>query len=150
MQTPKGDSLFQEASQYFIAGAGAAGRFFPTIKRPLYLERADGAYLFDIDGNKYIDYHSSSGATFLGYNHPAIKEAIIQALDMGYFCNYETEYHTKLAELICQSIPSAEKVRFSNSGTEATLGAIRLARGVTGHKKIIKFEGHFHGMHEMA
>ena len=150
MHTHKGDQLFQAASKYFISGVGAAGRFFPTIGRPLFLERADGAYLFDIDGNQYIDYHSSSGATFLGYNNPEIKQAMLHALDLGYFCNYETAYHVKLAELLCASVPCAEKVRFANTGTEATLAAIRLARGVTGRKKIIKFEGHFHGMHEMA
>jgi len=150
MQTAKGDRLFQEASRYFIAGAGAAGRFFPAIGRPLYLAHADGAYLNDIDGNQYIDYHSSSGATFLGYNHPAIKEEIKKALEIGYFCNFETEYHTRLAQLICESVPCAQKVRFANSGTEATLAAIRLSRAVTGRKKIIKFEGHFHGMHEFT
>ena len=146
----KGEGLFSEASKYYIGGAGAAGRFFPAIGRPLYLERADGAYLFDIDGNRYIDYHSSSGATLIGYNNPAIKAAIEKALKMGYFCNFETEYHTELGELICRSIPSAEKIRFANSGTEATMGAVRLARAVTGRKKILKFEGHFHGMHELT
>lgn len=148
--TVQGERLYKEASRYFIGGAGAAGRIFPIIGRPLYLQRADGAYLFDVDGNRYIDYHSSSGATLLGYNNPEIRKAILRALEMGYFCNFETEYHYRLADLICRSVPCAEKVRFANSGTEATLGAIRLARAVTGRKKVLKFEGHFHGMHELA
>jgi glutamate-1-semialdehyde 2,1-aminomutase len=150
MQTTRGDALFLEASRYYIGGAGAGGRFFPAIGRPLYVAKADGAYLYDVDGNKYIDYHTSSGATFLGYNNPAIRAEIVKALEIGYFCNFETEYHAALAKLICESVPCAEKVRFANSGTEATLAAIRLARAVTGRKKIIKFEGHFHGMHELA
>jgi len=148
MQRTRGDERFRIAERYFIGGAGAAGRYHPTLGRPLYIERADGAYLFDVDGNKYIDYHTSSGASFLGYNHPAIRAGIEKALDMGFFCNFETEYHARLAQCVSEMVPSAERIRFSNSGTEATMAAIRLARGVTGRSKILKFEGHFHGMHD--
>ncbi len=148
MQRIHGDKSFELAERYLIGGAGAAGRYHPTLGRPLYLERADGAYLFDVDGNKYIDYHTSSGASFLGYNHPAIRAGIEKALGMGFFCNFETGSHIRLAQYVCEMVPSAERVRFNNSGTEATMAAIRLARGVTGRTKILKFEGHFHGMHD--
>lgn len=142
--------MFAEAQKYFVAGACAGARYSATLGRPLYITNADGPYLFDVDGNKYIDYHLSSGATLIGYNYPAIKEALANAMEMGYFCNYDTMFHVQLAEMICASVPSAEKVRLANSGTEAVIWAIRLARGVTGRNKIIKFEGHFHGMHDLT
>lgn len=146
----QGDRIAERAAQVFVGKAGSPGRTCAMLGRPLYLSKADGPYLWDVDGNRYIDYHSSSGATFLGYNHPRVKQAMLEALEMGYFCNYETEAHAELAELICDSVPSAERVRFSNTGTEATLAAIRLARAVTGRTRVLKFEGHFHGMHELA
>jgi glutamate-1-semialdehyde 2,1-aminomutase len=146
----RGDQLFAEARKYFVGGACAGARFSQTLGRPLYITNANGSCLFDVDGNRFIDYHLSSGATLIGYNDPAIKEALVKALDVGYFCNYETTLHTELAQLICASVPSAEQVRLANSGTEAVIWALRLARAVTGRKKIIKFEGHFHGMHELT
>lgn len=150
MEHSKKQQLFNRAKNSFIGGVGAAGRYVPALGLPLYLSRADGSKLYDIDGNEYIDYHGSSGATFIGYNNRAIKRAIEQVLEVGYFCNYETEQHEALAKKICEVIPSAERVRFANSGTEATLAAVRLARAYTGKEKILKFEGHFHGMHEMT
>ncbi len=150
MDFSEGDRIAERASQVFVGNAGSPGRTNGMLGRPLYLQKAEGAYLFDVDGNRYIDYHSSSGATFLGYGHRRVKEAMLEAIDMGYFCNYETEAHAEFAELICDSVPSAERVRFSNTGTEATMAAIRLARAVTGRSKVLKFEGHFHGMHELA
>ena len=149
-QFAEGDRIAERAAKVFVGTAGSPGRTSAMLGRPLYLQKADGAYLYDVDGNRYIDYHSSSGATFLGYNHPRVKRAMLEAVEMGYFCNYETEAHAEIAELICDSVPSAERVRFSNTGTEATLAAIRLARAVTGRSKVLKFEGHFHGMHELA
>jgi glutamate-1-semialdehyde 2,1-aminomutase len=150
MTLSEGKRIAERASNVFVGPAGSAGRTFSVLGRPLYLKKADGAYLWDVDGNKYIDYHGSSGATFLGYNEPRIKKAMLEALEMGYFCNYETEAHVEFAEMICDSVPSAERVRFANTGTESTLAAIRLARAVTGRSKVLKFEGHFHGMHELA
>jgi len=144
------DPLFKEAKKYMIGGVSAGGRFHPALKRALFLERAEGCRLYDIDGNEWIDYHSSSGAAFLGYNHPEIRSALEQALEMGFFLNFETPYHKELAALICEMVPCAEKVRLANSGTEATLAALRLARAYTGKSKILKFEGHFHGMHEFV
>ena len=101
-----------------------------------------------MDGRAYLDYNLSHGATFLGHNHPAIREAIQQALDMGVICAYETAYHSQVAEQLCRLIPCAEQLRFANSGSEATFAAIRLARAVTGRQKLLKFEGHFHGLHD--
>ena len=144
------NDIYQKAKQFMVGGVSAGGRFHPTLNKPLLLERADGCRLYDVDGNEWIDYHGSSGASFLGYNHPAIKAALEKAVEIGFFINFETEYHTELAELICTMVPCAEKVRLCNSGTEATLAAIRLARAHTGRSKIIKFEGHFHGMHEFV
>jgi glutamate-1-semialdehyde 2,1-aminomutase len=101
-----------------------------------------------VDGKEYIDFFTGSGANFLGHGHPAINQAIREALDVGVICNGETEYHSQLAALVTAAVPCAEKVRFANSGTEATMGAIRIARGYAGKPKILKFEGHFHGMHD--
>lgn len=143
-------SLHERAQRYMQGGACAPGRIHGTLGRPLYLERADGAYLFDIDGRRFLDFNNSAGATFFGYNHPRHRAAMEHALDLGFFMNYDSEFHYELARLVCESVPSAEMIRLSNTGTEATLGAIRLARGATGRDKIIHLEGHFHGMHEGA
>jgi glutamate-1-semialdehyde 2,1-aminomutase len=140
----------EQASRWLVSGVSAGGRFFQAIGKPLLVSRANGAYLYTDDGTRYIDFHTSSGAALLGHNHPGIAEAIRKTLEMGYFCNHDTVHHYKLAEKICKAIPCAEKVRFTNSGTEATMAALRLARAVTGRKKILKFEGHFHGMHELT
>ncbi|MFA6707528.1 MAG: aspartate aminotransferase family protein [Sphaerochaetaceae bacterium] len=144
------DTLFERARQVMVGGVSAGGRYNPSLKKPLLLSHADGCYMYDVDGNTWIDYHSCSGATLLGFNHPAIREALYKAIEKGFFINFESEYHAELCELISRMVPSAEKVRFANSGTEATLAAIRIARGYTGKKRIIKFEGHFHGMHEFV
>jgi glutamate-1-semialdehyde 2,1-aminomutase len=143
-------ALYNQAKQYMVGGVSAGGRYHPALKRPLFLESAVGSRLIDIEGNEWIDYHSSSGSAFLGYNHPEIKKALEACIEKGFFLNFETEYHAELASLICDMVPSAQKVRICNSGTEATLAAIRVARAHTGKDKIIKFEGHFHGMHEFV
>jgi glutamate-1-semialdehyde 2,1-aminomutase len=144
----KSDELFTRAQKHLVGGAGAGGRFHPLLGRPLYFARGCGSRLWDVDGREYIDYFTGSGANFLGHNHPALREAFQRALEVGVICNGETEFHGRLAEMIAQAVPCAEKVRFANSGTEATLAAIRIARAYTGKPKILKFEGHFHGMHE--
>lgn len=147
-ETRKSEALFEVASQYLVAGVSGSARMNAAIGRPLYLTHGDGCRLTDVDGCTYLDYNLSHGATFLGHNHPGIRTAIQQALDMGVICAYETEHHSRLAEKICGVIPCAEQVRFANSGTESTLAAIRLARAATGRQKILKFEGHFHGLHD--
>jgi glutamate-1-semialdehyde 2,1-aminomutase len=144
----KSEALFDFANKYMVAGVSGSARLNAALGRPLYLTHGDGCRVYDIDGREYIDYNLSHGATFLGHNHPMVREGIEQALKMGVICAYETEYHSRLAELICQMVPCAEQVRFANSGSEATLAAIRLARTVTGRHKLLKFEGHFHGLHD--
>lgn len=144
----KSDQLFESAQRHLIGGAGAGGRYHPLLKRPLYLARGKAARFWDVDGKEYLDFFTGSGANFLGHAHPAINDAIREALEVGVICNGETEYHSRLAALVAEAVPCAQKVRFANSGTEATMGAIRIARGYTGKPKILKFEGHFHGMHD--
>lgn len=143
-----GNRHFETARNYLLSGTGAPPRIYPLLGRPLYLNRADGAFLYDVDGNRYIDFHSSAGAALLGHNHPAIKAAILQAAESGFYCNYESEYHARVGQLICEMVPSAELVRFCGSGSESTAAALRVARAVTGRKRILKFEGHFNGMHD--
>jgi glutamate-1-semialdehyde 2,1-aminomutase len=144
----KSDELLARAQKHMVGGVGAGGRYHPLLGRALYFSRGAGSRLWDVDGREYIDFFTGSGANFLGHDHPAIREAIRQALDVGVICNGETEYHARLAELVSEAVPCAEMVRFANSGTEATMGAIRIARAYTGKSKILKFEGHFHGMHD--
>lgn len=141
--------VYYEAKKYLIGGTSAGGRYHPVLGRPLYIEKASGSRLYDIDGNEYIDYHNSAGSAFFGYNHPRLRKAVEKSLEMGFFLNFETEYHHQLAKMLCDIFPSAERVRLSNTGTEVTMAAIRLARNHTGRDKIIKFEGHFHGMNEL-
>jgi len=144
----KTERLFEAAQRHLIGGAGAGGRYHPLLKQPLYLARGRGSRFWDVDGKEYIDFFTGSGANFLGHDHPVIRAAIQEALEVGVICNGETEYHSRLADLVSEAVPCAEKVRFANSGTEATMGAIRIARGYTKRPKILKFEGHFHGMHD--
>lgn len=144
----KSETLFAFASQYLVAGVSGSARLNAALGRPVYLTHGDGCRLYDVDGRSYLDYNLSHGASFLGHNHPEIRKAIQQALDMGVICAYETEHHSRLAEALCRLIPCAEQVRFANSGSEATFSALRVARTVTGRNKILKFEGHFHGLHD--
>jgi len=141
-------TLQAEAEKYLPAGVSAAGRYNPSLGHSLYLERADGARIYDVDGKEYIDFNLSAGACFLGHNHPAIKRALHEALDRGITSGYETEQTTELAKKVVEIIPCAEKVRLVNSGSEATEVTLRLARAFTGKKKILKFWGHFHGMYD--
>ncbi len=141
------DELYAFASQYLPAGVGAGGRFNGSLGRPMYFVRGEGAWLYGVDGKRYLDFNLSHGATILGYNHPATRRAIEQALDMGVMAACETEHVARLAQRVCEIIPCAQMVRFATSGMEATALAIRLARAATGRDRIIKFEGHFHGFH---
>lgn len=144
------DALFQEARQYLVGGVTASTRLNKALGRPFFISRGDGSRVYDLDGREYIDLCTSHGASFLGHNNAKIKAAVTQALDMGIVCSAESEYQTRLAKKIVELIPSAEMVRFATSGTEATMYAIRTARAFTGKEKIVKFEGHFHGIHDYA
>ncbi len=146
----KSDEVFERAKASYLYGTSAAGRYHAGLGMPLYLQRADGPWLYDVDGNRYLDFNTSAGAAMFGYNHPRLRRAIEESLEMGFHMNFESEYHYRLADMICRVIPSGEKVRLSNTGTEVTMGAVRLARAYTGRPKLLKFEGHFHGMNELV
>jgi len=115
---------------------------------PLFIERGAGARIWDVDGNEYIDWMLAYGALPLGHAHPAVTEAVREAAATGNLFAAATEIEVEVAERIAAMIPGADKVRFANTGTEATMAAIRLARGVTGRPKFIKFEGHYHGWYD--
>jgi glutamate-1-semialdehyde 2,1-aminomutase len=139
------EKLYDTARQYLPGGVCATARANQAIGHPLYVSRGDGSRVYDLDGRDYIDMCTSHGASLLGHNHPKIKAAVAQALDLGILCSCETGYHAALARRITELVPCAEMVRFAGSGTETVMHALRLARTATGREKIIKFEGHFHG-----
>jgi glutamate-1-semialdehyde 2,1-aminomutase len=144
------EQLYHQASRYLLAGVDAWGRYHGSLGYPVYFQRGEGAYLWGVDGSRYLDMSQSSGCTILGYGHPTVRRAIEQALDQGVISTCDTEQTVELAERICDMVPCAERVRYLPSGTEATLAALRLARGHTGRMKVLLFEGHYHGMHELA
>lgn len=138
--------LYQAAKLRIPGGVNSPVRAFTGVGgTPLFIDHADGARLYDVDGKAYIDYVGSWGPMVLGHNNPLIREAVIQAAQNGLSFGAPTEIENRMAELICQLMPAIEMVRMVNSGTEATMSAIRLARGFTGRDKIIKFEGCYHG-----
>ncbi|ORM83017.1 glutamate-1-semialdehyde aminotransferase, partial [Pantoea deleyi] len=142
----KSEQLFAEAQRLIPGGVNSPVRAFTGVGGvPLFIEHADGAYLYDADGKAYIDYVGSWGPMVLGHNNRAIRDAVIEAAQRGLSFGAPTEMEVTMAQLVCELVPSMEMVRMVNSGTEATMSAIRLARGFTGRDKIIKFEGCYHG-----
>lgn len=142
----KSENLFAEAQRLIPGGVNSPVRAFNGVGgTPLFIERADGAYLYDADGKAYIDYVGSWGPMVLGHNYVEIRNAVIEAAARGLSFGAPTEMEVKMAQLVCELVPSMDKVRMVNSGTEATMSAIRLARGFTGRDKIVKFEGCYHG-----
>ncbi len=142
----RSQDLFAAAQQHIPGGVNSPVRAFRAVGgTPVFFERANGAYMFDADGNSYIDYVLSWGPMLLGHNHPQVIEAIKTQLDKATSFGTPTELEIKLADKICSIVPGMEMVRMVNSGTEATMSAIRLARGYTGRDKIVKFEGCYHG-----
>ena len=138
--------IFTRAKELMPGGVNSPARAFGGVGgEPIVFARGAGAYLFDVDGNRYIDYIGSWGPMILGHAHPAVSDAIHAAVDRGTSFGAPTEAENELAELIVAAVPSVEKVRLVNSGTEATMSAIRLARGFTGRDVIIKFAGNYHG-----
>lgn len=138
--------LFAQAQAVIPGGVNSPVRAFRAVGgEPIFIDRADGAYIFDSDGKRYIDYVLSWGPMILGHNDPDILHAVIEKARLGLSFGAPTRIETELAELIVKLVPSIEKIRFVSSGTEATMSAIRLARGFTGRDKIIKFEGCYHG-----
>lgn len=139
-------AAFARALGLIPGGVNSPARAFGGVGgEPIFFERGQGAYLFDIDGNRYIDYVGSWGPMILGHNHPQVTQAICRAAQRGTSFGAPTEAESELAELIVQALPSVEKVRLVNSGTEATMSALRLARGFTGRDVVVKFAGNYHG-----
>jgi len=137
---------FIQAQQYIPGGVNSPVRAFKGVGGvPVFMDRAQGPYLYDTEGKKYIDYVGSWGPMILGHAHPEVIEAVQATAAKGLSFGTPTVLETRLAEKVCQLVPSIELVRFVNSGTEATMSAIRLARGYTGREKIVKFTGCYHG-----
>ena len=137
---------FERASKIIPGGVNSPARAFGGVGgNPIFIARGEGPYLYDIDGNRYIDFVGSWGPLILGHNHPRVVEAISEALARGTTFGAPTELESELAELICKLVPSIEMVRMVSSGTEAAMSAIRLARGFTGRDVIVKFAGCYHG-----
>jgi glutamate-1-semialdehyde 2,1-aminomutase len=146
MSRQQSHALFQRAQQLMPGGVNSPARAFGGVGgEPIVFERGAGAYLYDVDGNRYIDYIGSWGPMILGHGHPAVVAALHAAVDRGTSFGAPTRAENELAELIIAAVPSVEKVRLVNSGTEATMSAIRLARGYTGREVMIKFAGNYHG-----
>src|SRR5712692_3111669 len=146
MRTRKSEKLFEKAQRVLPGGVNSPVRAFKAVGlHPPFIAKAKGAYIWDVDGNKYIDYVGSWGPMILGHAHPRIIHSIARAAKKGTSFGAPTELEVKMAELICKLMPSVEMVRMVNSGTEATMSAVRLARAYTGRDKIIKFEGCYHG-----
>ncbi len=146
MTHAKSEALFRRAQELIPGGVNSPVRAFRSVGgNPLFIARGDGSHIFDADGNEYIDYVGSWGPLLLGHRHPEILAALEGALEIGTSFGAPTEQEIDLAGAICRAVPSIEMVRLVNSGTEATMSAIRLARGFTGRDLIVKFEGCYHG-----
>jgi glutamate-1-semialdehyde 2,1-aminomutase len=146
MDFPRSHLAFARAKSLIPGGVNSPARAFGAVGgEPLFIERAQGAYLYDIDGHKLIDYIGSWGPMILGHAHPAVVDAIKSAAELGTSYGAPTERESELAQLIVDMVPSVEKVRLVNSGTEATMSALRLARGFTKRNLVIKFAGCYHG-----
>ena len=142
----RNEALFARAQRTIPAGVNSPVRAFRSVGgTPRFFERGEGAYLWDADGTRYIDYVGSWGPAILGHAHPAVVRAVQEAAGHGVSFGAPTEIEIEMAELLCRLVPSLDMVRLVSSGTEATMSALRLARGYTGRSKIVKFEGCYHG-----
>ena len=146
MNHDQSHALFTRAQALLPGGVNSPVRAFKSVGgEPFFTERAEGPYLFDVDGNRYIDYVGSWGPMIVGHNHPKVLDAVIETAKHGLSFGTPNPLEVTMAETITRLIPSCEMVRMVNSGTEATLSAIRLARGATGRMRMVKFEGGYHG-----
>ena len=140
------EQLFERARRHIPGGVNSPVRAFKAVGgTPVFFERSEGSYVFDCEGKRYIDYVLSWGPMLMGHNHPAVREAVIRQCEKGLSFGAPTELEIELADRICDIMPGMDLVRMVNSGTEATMSAIRLARGYTGRDTIVKFEGCYHG-----
>src|SRR5262249_43363670 len=143
---PKSKALYERASKRMPSGVAHDGRSFSPF--PFYVARADGARKWDVDGHEYIDCWSGHGSLMLGHNHPAVLKAIPAQAPLGTHHSAGSAVEVRWAELICSIVPGAERVRFMMTGTETTALAIRVARAFTGRQHVVKFEAHFHRLHD--
>jgi glutamate-1-semialdehyde 2,1-aminomutase len=141
---------YQEACRYLAGGVSSSTRLNRAVGHALLFDHAAGCRVWDLDGREYIDLCCSHGATLLGHGDPNVRKVVEQVLARGAACSYENEQHTQFARLLCATIPCLESLRFTSSGTEATMHCIRLARAFTGRQKLLKFEGNFHGYHDQV
>lgn len=145
-QITKSNGLFEEAQNYIPGGVNSPVRAFKAVGgNPIFIKKAKGAFIYDEDGNEYIELINSWGPMILGHANPVIESAVVKAVSGSLSFGAPTAIEIEMAKTICSMVPSIEKVRMVNSGTEATMSAVRLARGYTGRSKIIKFEGCYHG-----
>jgi glutamate-1-semialdehyde 2,1-aminomutase len=144
------EEQYRLACQYLAGGVSSSTRLNRAVGHAMLFDRASGCRVWDLDGREYLDLCCSHGATLLGHGDPSVRQAVERELARGAACSYENELHTELARLLCATIPCVERVRFTGSGTEATMHCIRLARAFTGRTKLLKFEGNFHGYHDQV
>ena len=146
MQRILSEKAYNEAIKYIPGGVNSPVRALRSVgESPLFISKADGTTLTDVDGNEFIDFCLSWGVFILGHNHPQVKQAVNQAIELGTSYGIPTLQETQLAKLVVEAVPSVEKVRFVSSGTEAVMSAIRVARGFTRRNIIVKFDGNYHG-----
>ena len=146
MQRILSEKAYNEAVKYIPGGVNSPVRALRSVgEKPLFIAKADGATLTDVDGNEFTDFCLSWGVFILGHNHPKVRQAVNQAIELGTSYGIPTLQETALAKLVVEAVPSVEKVRFVSSGTEAVMSAIRVARGFTNRNIIVKFDGNYHG-----
>lgn len=147
MNHTKSEQIYNEAVEHIVGGVNSPSRSFKAVGggSPIVMERGEGPYFYDVDGNRYIDYLSGYGPIITGFGHPHIAKAITKAAETGVLFGTPTPHEVKFAKMLKEAIPSLDKVRFTNSGTEAVMTTVRVARAYTGRTKIIKFAGCYHG-----
>jgi glutamate-1-semialdehyde 2,1-aminomutase len=144
------NSYREIAQKSLMGGVSSSFRINPFTGQPMYISRADGPYIYNLEGQKFVDLFMGHGAITLGHNRPEIKQALEEVLPLGFYAEFENPLTVQLAQKIIEHIPCAERVRYVNSGSEGTLLAMRLARGYTGRAKVVRIDGHFHGGHDYA
>jgi glutamate-1-semialdehyde 2,1-aminomutase len=152
MQHTRSEALYEEALKHIVGGVNSPSRSFKAVGggAPVFMKRAEGAYFYDVDDNRYIDYLAAYGPIITGHAHPHITEAIVRAAQNGTLYGTPTELEIQMARMLKEAIPSLDKVRFVNSGTEAVMTTIRVARAFTKRNKIIKFAGCYHGHSDLV
>ena len=148
--TTRSQALFEEAKKYIPGGVNSPVRAFRAVGgQPLFIAEGHGSQIVDVDGQSYVDYVCSWGPLVLGHAHPTVVQALCNAAGRGTSYGAPTDLEIRLARMVVEAFPAVELVRFVNSGTEATMSALRLARGFTGREKIVKFEACYHGHGDM-